>query len=54
MPIKVGPQWWYVYHAWQPSGEPGGRLTWLSRLNFDKHGPSIDGPSVDNPVSPLY
>ncbi|SDT18687.1 glycoside hydrolase family 43 protein [Microlunatus soli] len=52
MPIKVGPHWWYVYHAWQPSGEPSGRLVWLSRLKFTDDGPVIDGPTVQNPLTP--
>lgn len=54
MPIKVGAQWWYLYHAWEPDGVPGGRLTWLSRLNFGPNGPTIDGPHLDNPVRPIY
>lgn len=55
MPIKVGPHWWYVYHAWEPDhvGEAPGRLGWLSRLKFTGDGPVIDGPSVNNPFPPL-
>lgn len=55
MPIKVGPHWWYLYHAWQPDavGGPPGRLVWLSRLKFTGNGPVIDGPHVDNPLKPL-
>lgn len=53
MPIKVGPHWWYVYHAWQPSGQPEGRLVWLSRLRFRGNVPVIDGPNVDNPRRPI-
>ncbi|GAA4995477.1 glycoside hydrolase family 43 protein [Actinopolymorpha pittospori] len=53
MPIKVGPHWWYVYHAWEPDGEPEGRLIWLSRLTFGGDGPVIDGPHVDNPFRPI-
>lgn len=54
MPIKVGPHWWYVYHAWQPDhvNEDPGRLVWLSRITFTGNGPVIDGPAVDNPVAP--
>jgi beta-xylosidase len=54
MPIKVGPHWWYVYHAWQPDhvGEDPGRLVWLSRLKFTDEGPVIDGPRVRNPLKP--
>lgn len=54
MPIKVGPHWWYVYHAWEPDavGEDPGRLVWLSRLKFTGHGPVIDGPRVQNPFGP--
>ncbi|QDP96534.1 family 43 glycosylhydrolase [Microlunatus elymi] len=52
MPIKVGAHWWYVYHAWQPSGEPGGRLVWLSRMRFKGDRPVIDGPWADNPFRP--
>jgi beta-xylosidase len=54
MPIKVGPHWWYVYHAWQPDhvGEAPGRLVWLSRLKFTVDGPVIDGPNLDNPFGP--
>lgn len=55
MPIKVGPHWWYVYHAWQPDavGSPPGRLVWLSRLKFTDDGPVIDGPTVENPFGPI-
>ncbi|HEY9291672.1 MAG TPA: glycoside hydrolase family 43 protein [Microlunatus sp.] len=52
MPIKVGPHWWYLYHAWQPSGEPAGRLVWLSRMRFLGDRPVIDGPWADNPYRP--
>ena len=53
MPIKVGPHWWYVYHAWEPDGEPSGRLVWLSWLRFGDDGPVIDGPRVQNPFGPV-
>ena len=55
MPVKVGPHWWYVYHAWQPDhvGESPGRLVWLSRLKFTDDGPVIDGPKVSNPFAPI-
>lgn len=53
MPIKVGPHWWYVYHAWEPDGEPEGRLLWLSRLTFSGRGPAIDGPHLNNPFRPI-
>lgn len=53
MPIKVGAQWWYLYHAWEPDGEPAGRLLWLSRMKFGGHGPVIDGPHVENPFRPI-
>lgn len=52
-PIKVGPHWWYVYHAWEPDEDPPGRLVWLSRIKFGKHGPTIDGPKIDNPLRPI-
>lgn len=53
MPIKVGPHWWYVYHAWEPDGEPSGRLVWLSRMTFGDNGPVIHGPNVRNPFRPI-
>lgn len=54
MPIKVGSQWWYVYHAWQPGhvNEDPGRQVWLSPLDFTDDAPVIAGPTKDNPDLP--
>lgn len=53
--IKVGEQWWMVYHAWVP-GEVGnqvtGRQMWLSTVDFDGRDVTVQPPTVDQPATP--
>ncbi|MGA4670092.1 glycoside hydrolase family 43 protein [Propionibacteriaceae bacterium Y1923] len=53
--IKVGEQWWMVYHAWLP-GEVGnqahGRQMWLSKVDFDGRSVVVQPPTVDQPTKP--
>lgn len=53
--IKVGQQWWMVYHAWVP-GEVGdavtGRQMWLSKVTFKGRSVEVQPPTVDQPEKP--
>ncbi|MGD8213991.1 glycoside hydrolase family 43 protein [Aestuariimicrobium sp. Y1814] len=53
--IKVGEQWWMVYHAWLP-GEVGneafGRQMWLSKVDFDGRTVTVQPPTLDQPTKP--
>lgn len=53
--IKVGEQWWMVYHAWVP-GEVGnevtGRQMWLSTVDFDGRSVTVQPPTIDQPTKP--
>ncbi|GAA1394233.1 glycoside hydrolase family 43 protein [Luteococcus peritonei] len=53
--LKVGGQWWMVYHAWQPDAvgdEATGRQMWLSRVTFDGRKATVEAPTVDHPRRP--
>ncbi|MEL4503340.1 glycoside hydrolase family 43 protein [Luteococcus sp. H138] len=53
--IKVGEQWWMVYHAWQPDAvgdEATGRQMWLSKVRFDGRKATIEAPTTDHPDKP--
>ena len=53
--IKVGDQWWMVYHAWIP-GEVGdsvsGRQMFLSRVWFDGRTVKVEEPLAQHPQKP--
>lgn len=53
--IKVGTQWWMVYHAWAPNAvgdETTGRQMWLSRVTFDGTKVAVEQPAARVPVRP--
>ncbi|MGA4506749.1 glycoside hydrolase family 43 protein [Propionibacteriaceae bacterium G1746] len=53
--IKVGDQWWMVYHAWKP-GAVGdsleGRKMWLSTVEFNGRAVTVQPPTTDQPTKP--
>ncbi|MCT1458014.1 glycoside hydrolase family 43 protein [Aestuariimicrobium sp. p3-SID1156] len=54
--IKVGEQWWTVYHAWLPGGigdSMTGRQMFLSRVEFNGRTVTIEPPLAANPHKPL-
>ena len=53
--VKVGQQWWTVYHAWVPGSvgdESTGRQMWLSKVDFNGKGVTVQPPTVDHPDRP--
>ncbi len=53
--IKVGAQWWMVYHAWSPDAvgdESVGRSMWLSRVTFHDDRVDVSPPTSHVPQLP--
>lgn len=53
--IKVGEQWWMVYHAWKPDAigdESSGRRMWLSPVSFTAESVTVVPPTAHLLTSP--